>query len=628
MRRGLFSLIILSGGQRLRWEEHLIGTIKRVKITLSKVYENDAGVDRLRGEFERYYKGVDLYGLNAFLKVGFPDGTVDKFVLLKSQEGGNVVVERTIDGALTRLSGKLKAQIVLEDVSGDIVVNSAPFDIVINESVADETNTYTVIPSAVMELQHELQGEINDLEDVISEFETFIQGDFVNTVNGQSGDITLTKSSVGLGSVDNTADIDKPVSAATQSALNNKISKISVSNSTTLSELAGKGGVMSFHFGGDDALFTYQVIYTNGVYRFEIEALFSKFRVYGETSSDLTLLQAMSETYQDDYALESDLIDGLEEKQDLIDGDNKLGADLVDDASSRHKFVSASEKAQIADVVNKVPNSRTVNGHALSDDVTLTKTDLGLNNVDNTSDLNKPVSTATQTALDGKVPTSRTVNGHALSSDVTVTKSDIGLGNADNTSDLDKPISTATQAALNQKVNFIQIHPAIDTLSDIFNRSATGIIRLYTSDFYFVYGLMPIEGVEGIFSFEIESFSDKSRWTGVAPADTLFIDVIGDGSFEDNYVTESELSQELNDKQDVIDSSNKLSADFVDDSYTTNKFVTAAEKADIAAIPNKVPITRTIAGNALSGDVSSQDLTDNLVFCNNTTDMDYVMGDN
>ena len=32
-----------------------------------------------------------------------------------------------------------------------------------------------------------------------------------------------------------------------------------------------------------------------------------------------------------------------------------------------------------------------------------TKIDLGLENVDNTSDANKPISTATQTALDGKV---------------------------------------------------------------------------------------------------------------------------------------------------------------------------------------------------------------------------------
>jgi hypothetical protein len=35
---------------------------------------------------------------------------------------------------------------------------------------------------------------------------------------------------------------------------------------------------------------------------------------------------------------------------------------------------------------------------------TITKAQLGLGNVDNTSDLNKPISTATQTALDGKAP--------------------------------------------------------------------------------------------------------------------------------------------------------------------------------------------------------------------------------
>ena len=37
-----------------------------------------------------------------------------------------------------------------------------------------------------------------------------------------------------------------------------------------------------------------------------------------------------------------------------------------------------------------------------------TKADVGLGNVDNTSDLNKPISTATQTALDGKANTSHT----------------------------------------------------------------------------------------------------------------------------------------------------------------------------------------------------------------------------
>ena len=55
-----------------------------------------------------------------------------------------------------------------------------------------------------------------------------------------------------------------------------------------------------------------------------------------------------------------------------------------------------------------------------------------------------------------KVDKTTTVNGHPLSSNVTVTKADVGLGNVDNTSDLDKPISTATQTALNTKINLTE----------------------------------------------------------------------------------------------------------------------------------------------------------------------------
>jgi hypothetical protein len=46
----------------------------------------------------------------------------------------------------------------------------------------------------------------------------------VQSVNGKTGEVTLIKGDVGLGNVDNTADADKPVSTATQTALNSKIS--------------------------------------------------------------------------------------------------------------------------------------------------------------------------------------------------------------------------------------------------------------------------------------------------------------------------------------------------------------------------------------------------------------------
>ena len=67
------------------------------------------------------------------------------------------------------------------------------------------------------------------------------------------------------------------------------------------------------------------------------------------------------------------------------------------------------------------------------------KGDVDLGSVDNTSDVNKPVSIAQQAALDGKANKG--------------SKADAGLPNADNTSDANKPVSIAQQAALNLKPN-------------------------------------------------------------------------------------------------------------------------------------------------------------------------------
>jgi hypothetical protein len=79
----------------------------------------------------------------------------------------------------------------------------------------------------------------------------------------------------------------------------------------------------------------------------------------------------------------------------------------------------------------------------------LTKSSVGLANVDNTSDANKPVSTATQTALDLKAPLANpTFTGTVAG----VTKAHVGLGSVDNTADADKPVSSATQTALDAKL--------------------------------------------------------------------------------------------------------------------------------------------------------------------------------
>lgn len=71
--------------------------------------------------------------------------------------------------------------------------------------------------------------------------------------------------------------------------------------------------------------------------------------------------------------------------------------------------------------------------------------------------------TYTDTTVKDYVPVTRTVAGKALSADITLAKGDVGLGNVDNTSDIDKPVSTATQTALDGKVDKLTTKPTAGT---------------------------------------------------------------------------------------------------------------------------------------------------------------------
>ena len=73
--------------------------------------------------------------------------------------------------------------------------------------------------------------------------------------------------------------------------------------------------------------------------------------------------------------------------------------------------------------------------------------------------------TANNTSVNTKVDKIITVNGHALSSNVTVTKADVGLGNVTNTSDAAKPVSTATQTELNLKLNKSSVENVLTSTS-------------------------------------------------------------------------------------------------------------------------------------------------------------------
>lgn len=91
----------------------------------------------------------------------------------------------------------------------------------------------------------------------------------------------------------------------------------------------------------------------------------------------------------------------------------------------------------------------------------VTAAQVGLGNVDNTSDASKPISDATQSALAQKADAGA-LTGHvnARNNPHGVTAAQVGLGNVDNTSDANKPVSTAMQAALNGKQKTISMGTA------------------------------------------------------------------------------------------------------------------------------------------------------------------------
>ena len=91
----------------------------------------------------------------------------------------------------------------------------------------------------------------------------------------------------------------------------------------------------------------------------------------------------------------------------------------------------------------------------------VTQDDVGLGNVDNTSDANKPISTATQAALDGKEPTiTAGLSSQYYRGDKTwqtLDKTAVGLANVDTTSDANKPVSTAQQTALDARLVWVDV---------------------------------------------------------------------------------------------------------------------------------------------------------------------------
>lgn len=137
-----------------------------------------------------------------------------------------------------------------------------------------------------------------------------------------------------------------------------------------------------------------------------------------------------------------------------LSNSNLNGAAAISDANIASAATwNAKQDALTPGTDYLAPNG---NGSALTG---LTKTQVGLPNVDNTSDVNKPVSTAQATAIGLKENTiTPTTSADYYRGDKTfqpLDKTAVGLSNVDNTSDTNKPVSTLQQAALNTKLTSV-----------------------------------------------------------------------------------------------------------------------------------------------------------------------------
>jgi hypothetical protein len=276
----------------------------------------------------------------------------------------------------------------------------------------------------------------------------------------------LTKSSVGLANVDNTLDLDKPVSNATLTAIDTaKTEAISASSTVSESNVSTHNSLTTNVHGIADTALLATKAYADGS---ETDAITA-----AGLAADAKILSHNNETTDVHGILDTA---ELVTSADLIIALSGAAEGYPSLAGEGLEWDSVNEQFDIDEtlIATRVYAENTADTKIATAVAALTKSSVGLTSVDNTSDLSKPVSTvqataietakteaitAAGTAADTKISTHNTdtsdVHGIAdtsllaLKSEVAaVTKASLGLGNVDNTADTAKPVSTAQSQAI------------------------------------------------------------------------------------------------------------------------------------------------------------------------------------
>ncbi len=395
----------------------------------------------------------------------------------------------------------------------------------------------------------------------------------------------ISASKVGLANVDNTSDAAKPISAATQTALDLKASIASVNLKANTSDLALKADLTDLNLKAPIASPTFTGTVSG------ISAAMVGLGFVNNTADLSKPISAVTQT-------------ALDLKASIASLDLKANST---DLAFKADITDLNLKAAIA--------SPTFTGIVSGINGTM----VGLANVNNTSDANKPVSSATLTALDLKanasdVSTSLALKAPILSPTFTgtvsgITATMVGLGNVNNTTDANKPISTATQTALNlkgtvKKVNGVSPNAAGEIAISL-GRNYTGLYNAGT----FITSSTPVEGDIFIVSgdptgsnngrtFIFVSTSWNEITNNIGTTDARYVQLAG-STLQGNLIFPTGKNITLTDQPSLsTDAANKA---YVDDSKTLDA---------TTLLNGKIRLAGDLTGTAASPEIASAAITD------------------
>lgn len=144
----------------------------------------------------------------------------------------------TIEVVNTKVDKVVGKQLSTEDYTSEEKEKLAGLsnydDSEVKEDVSNNTQAISTLTQTVNSKVDKIEGKGLSAEDYTSNDKTKLAGieegaqvNIITSVSGRTGDVVLSKTDVGLNDVDNTSDLDKPISTATQSALDLKVDKVS-----------------------------------------------------------------------------------------------------------------------------------------------------------------------------------------------------------------------------------------------------------------------------------------------------------------------------------------------------------------------------------------------------------------